>query len=258
MENSDGCSNLLLQNSLIRLITRILPLFLALWHHVDIVLDVKQSIKYYQMAYGVDGPYQNWALQLQKTSNSTYLQTLSPYYFYVGMVVWILPSFLCAITFCIYNFGGSKDKFPGRYIMCCFNEKTSTYGPCLCSIILITIFVLPTGTVICLLVFYLVVPLALLWNAIHALIVGVNFDEEKTYGCLFPKKSLTFLKLLEVAGEALPQLILNITFILKNYPYLLENDIYFSVPVPISVISAVFSIGSLLIAITDGLKAMNS
>ena len=64
------------------------------------------------------------------------------------MVVWILPSFLCAITFCIYNFGGDKNKFPGKYIMCCFNEKSRTYGPCLCSIILITIFVLPTGTLI--------------------------------------------------------------------------------------------------------------
>ena len=257
MENLEHCCNPCLEDSFVRLIIRIMPFLLALWHFADIGLDINQSITFYRMAYDNNGSYQNWSLQYQNATSEAYLQTLSPWYFNVGLVIWILPSLLCTIIFCVHNFSSDMDKFPGSYTNTCFPEKIKTCGSRLCSVILITVFVIPIGTIVCFLLFYLVFPITLLWNAIHAVVVGDKFSEEKTYGCCFPKKSLIFLKLLEIAGEALPQLILNITFMLNNYPYLAENDVYFGIPVPISVISAIFSIGSLIIGVKSGCKTMN-
>ena len=66
------------------------------------------------------------------------------------------------------------------------------------------------------------------------------------------------MKFLEIVGEALPQLIINIVFITNNYPYLNENDTYFGIPIPVSIVSAVFSVGSLIIGLKTGFTLLKN
>merc|ERR1711973_389028 len=55
-------------------------------------------------------------------------------------------------------------------------------------------------------------------------------------------------KMFEVVGEAFPQLILNLVFIGNNFEFLMEHDkITDAQPLPTCVVSAVFSLGSLII-----------
>ena len=101
----------------------------------------------------------------------------------------------------------------------------------------------------------LYLPVSLFCNGARKLIEGDNDDEREKHFCypyLPTDDALVFLKLFEILGEALPQLILNIVFISNNYPYLIENDIYFGISVPMSIVSAVFSFGSIFIGMKAG------
>ena len=245
---SDGCCDTILQNAFVRLVKRILPLILALWHYADIILDVNQSVTYYDMAFDVNGTYTTWALQYQNVTNSLYPEKVSPWYFYTGIIAWIGPSFLLSLCYLIWYQHKS-----------CQNCSKSCD---VCSAIAYTILLLPVGTLICFLVIYLFLPMNLLYNAIRAVIEGDDFDNEKWYTCFHDTQTLTwalkFMKFLEIAGEAMPQLIINIVFITNNFPYLNENDTYFGIPVPVSIISAVFSIGSLVIGFKDGFTLLKN
>ena len=196
------------------------------------------------MAFDINGTYRAWALQYQSKTNSTYLETVSPWYFYAASMIWIGPSFLFAML---------ATKHFKEYIefFCCgFEVHEECFGRF--SWIVIQFLFLPFGTVINFVFLYLFVPVNLLHNAVRAFIAGDDFDAEEENGCFFGSKRLTFMKFQEIVGEALPQLVLNIIFIANNYTYLNANDIFFGIPVPVSIISSVFSLGSLLIGIKSG------
>ena len=50
-----------------------------------------------------------------------------------------------------------------------------------------------------------------------AIIGGEDFDEDKTGGSTLNTKFSRTMKCLEILGEALPQLLLNVVFILNNF-----------------------------------------
>ena len=57
-------------------------------------------------------------------------------------------------------------------------------------------------------------------------------------------------KMFEVVGEAFPQLILNLVYIGNNFEFLMEHDkITPAQPLPTCVVSAVFSLGSVIIGL---------
>ena len=200
-----------------------MPLFLALWHCADIALDVNQSRTYYEMAYNVNGTYREWAIQYQNATNSTYLEKVSPWYFYTACGIWIGPPLLSYFFFtCCKMSLGMKET-------CC------------------SFLFLPIGAVIAVLNTYIWVPLNLLCNALLVLFVG---QDDEVGSCCVSPKFLRFMKFLEILGEAIPQLTLNYVFMKNNYPYLVENDTLFSIPVPVSVISAVFSLASVFFGFT--------
>ena len=62
---------------------------------------------------------------------------------------------------------------------------------------------------------------------------------------------------MECLYEALPQLILGIVFVANNYPFLKVHDAPHSlgIHVPMSLISALFSFGTVIIGIYQGAKA---
>ena len=202
------------------------------------------------MAFDINGTYRAWALQYQNKTNSTYLETVSPWYFYAASIIWIGPSFLFAML-ATAHFTHFKEYI--EFFCCCFEGfevHEESFGRC--SWIVIQFLSLPFCTVINFVFLYLFVPVNLLHNAVRALIAGDDFDAEEENGWFFGSKRLTFFKVQEIVGEALPQLVLNIIFIANNYTYLNANDIFFGIPVPVSIISSVFSLGSLLIGMKSG------
>lgn len=222
---------------------RIMPLCLALWHYADTGLDINQTLTYHEMAYDKNGSYTKWALRYQNEINSTYLEKVSPWYFYTASIVWIGPSFLLALIVVWSEYDEKKEKFRDRIFSCCKVEN-KIFGKCFR--IALVVLILPFETVKCFLFMYLIMPLMLFYNAVHAVIEGDDFKEDVDYGGMPAAVDLTCNKCLEILGEALPQVLLNIVFISNNYPYLKENDVYFGIPIPISIVSAVFSIGSIV------------
>ena len=224
---------------------RIMPLGLALWYLTDIGLDINQSITYHEMAYDEDGSYRKWLLRHKNEVNVTFKEDVAPWYFYAAWTEWIVPSFLLVLRlpkkfelllFILHSFHSTfrYDKAESKVF-----EK--------CLTIVISIVLLPSATVISFLFIHLILPLNVFCNAVCKVIKGDDFDEESTYGFLWNAKSLTVGKGLEIFGRALPQVCLNIVFICNHYPYLNENDIDFGMTIRISIVSAVFSIGSLAI-----------
>ena len=218
---------------------RIMPLGLALWYLTDIGLDINQSITYHEMAYDEDGSYRKWLLRHKNEVNVTFKEEVAPWYFYAAWTEWIVPSFFLALKLPKTFELGTDSTF--KYD----KAKNKVFEKCLT--ILIFIVLLPSATVICFLFIHLILPLNVFCNAVCEVFKGDDFDEERTYGFLWNAKSLTVGKCLEIFGRALPQVCLNIVFICNHYPYLNKNDIYFGMSIPISIVSAVFSIGSLAI-----------
>ena len=220
-------------------------IIMAIWHYIDIALDVNQSVTYYDMVFDMNSEYRTWRLQYQKDTNSIYPE-VSPWYFYVAAMIWIGPSFLFTLFLCVFKF----DDFLG-FIYCSSKQQIKDFGDT--ARFVITILLLPIGTVISILFMYLIVPALFFHSAVREAIKGDSLNEED--GCKFFKinvnsKFLSFMKFLEILGEALPQFILCIVLIINQYPFLEETDTIFGIPVPVSIISACFSSVSIL----NGLK----
>ena len=69
---------------------------------------------------------------------------------------------------------------------------------------------------------------------------------------------VSFVKMTESVGEAVPQFILSLVFIANNYPYLLENDVFFGMHVPLSCISCIFSFGSMIMGLVNGFALLKN
>ena len=211
-------------------------------------LDVNQTITYYYLIHGFEenGNYHDWALRYKEETNDTRLQTISPGYFYTACAVWIIPPVLASV----FSLSGGFLWFPYVFkaIFRCnidiiqSRKKWFKYYP-------LELFS-------CILFIYVMVPFAALKNGVKHLWNGGVDEEEKLFGVLIPKKSLPLCKVFEILGEALPQFIMTLVFVCNNYPFLLNNDIYFGIPIPTSIISLVFSFGSLIIGVISYFKTI--
>ena len=82
-------------------IKRIVPLLTSIWMEVDMGLDVRQTLTYYDHAFNLNGSYSQWALEYNKTTNGT-METVHPGYYYTSIVVWVLPPFLFSAFLFLY------------------------------------------------------------------------------------------------------------------------------------------------------------
>ena len=240
------CLKWIMETWIVTAVKRVIHLFTALWMWVDMALDVKQTITYYYLINGFSegGEYHKWALEYQEETNDTRLQTISPGYFYTACAVWIIPpvlwSFMTLITIgdlmfpIVFNamFRCNIDEIKSR-------KKSFMYYP--------------LELIICILMIYVVIPFAALKNGVKHLLNG-EVDEEEDLIAEINPKYLPFFKLFEILGEALPQFILTLVFVSNNYPFLMDNDRYFGIPIPVSIISLVFSVGSLIMGVISGCK----
>ena len=249
MERIQPCVDWIMDTRLIKALQRIFPLGNASWMIADIALDINQTITYYYLIDGFNegGEYHDWALQYKEETNDTRLQTISPGYFYTACAVWIIPPVLMsfvtlmqgwlwfpatfnAILRCNIDINGNRKKWVMYY---------------------------PLELIGCILVIYVLIPFAALKNGVKQLING-EVDEREYLIAHIDPRMLPFWKLFEIIGEALPQFILTLVFASNNYPFLMDHDTYFGFPIPVSIVSLVFSLGSLIMGVISGWKSWNS
>jgi len=210
-----------------------LPLFLALWYVMDIGLQINQTITYHTMASNDNGSYSILALHQQNESENNNHCNVSSGYFNASLVIWILPSFLCFTLAIAYLYKYELSDSPISESKCfCF---------CLCCccfplILLVLCIIISIGTALTLIFFHLFVPLGTL--------VKSKWVIKEEYA--------NYLRILERIAVGLPQLILNVIFISNNFKQLLEYDLFLGLPVPISIVSASFTVGSLMMGLING------
>lgn len=210
-----------------------LPLFLALWYVMDVGLQINQTITYHKMAFNDNGSYSILALHQQNESESNNNYNVSNSYFNASLVIWILPSFLCftlAIAY-IYKYELSDTSI----------SESKCFCFCLCCccfplILLVLCIIISIGTAFTLIFFHLFLPLGTLIKRKSVI------KEEYT----------SSFRILERIAVGLPQLILNVIFISNNYEQLLVYDLFWGLPVPISFVSAFFTVGSLMMGLLNG------
>ena len=235
---------------------RVKSFLLALWMWVDIILDGVTTHTYYEMAYNPNSTYIQWALNFQKKSNSTKLETVSEGYFFCAILTWILPPLSSALVCGIYK----RSKLWSN-LWYLFTHAENRW----CKIILIFLcpFLVPIlglGMFGCIFLFgivfvYIYVPVAAMCLGLEILWKGPEEEEyEKScqdgYKCL-ATYWLPVLKLSEIIFEAVPQFTLALVFSINNYQYLRDHDVIFLLPT--TVYSMIFSVGSIVLGITTGI-----
>lgn len=237
----------------VKFIERLLPLFLALWVKVDMILDIRQTITYYRHGFD-DGVYAKWAAVYQKQTNTTYLQSVSKIYFITSSVIWITGPLLLSI------FGLLLFKEPlfistdllASYLNCNIKMPFKNWYAILLGILLLPLDLIGSGVTI-----YILVPYAALKRGIKIAWTGKDYLGHHDIIPSIPMAQLPALKAFEFLGEALPQLILAIIFTSNNLPYLSENQTYFGISeCSISLVSMIFSAGSLCFGLYTGIPAI--
>ena len=228
---------------LMKALKRIFPLANASWMIADMVLDFNQTITYYYLIDGFNEgrEYHDWALQYKEETNETRLQTISPGYFYTACVVWMIPPVL-GLFFRLFI---GDLIFPYVFHI---PRITDIHGRKK------WLMFYPLELITCILFVYVILPFAALKNGVKHLLKGEVDENEELIATINPK-NLPFVKVFEIIGEALPQFILTLVFACNNYPFLKDNDTYLGFPIPISIISLVFSFGSLIMGVITGYKS---
>ena len=247
----------------------IIPIITVLWTYVDLGLQINQSITYYQHAALNDNKtYRNWESKHPNTTDQLCLDSVSPTYFYLIVVVWIATPTLGPLWICLNErapidshilssnifYGPFVGPFMGLFCMWSFCEPFM--GPCTgrlsesfdeslifgCPIGCILLFLYFIAALICFLVmipaYYVYVPMLKLTKSFKA------------------HKDPLWLKVFECRVEAIPQLILATVYFTKNYGHVLEHEDNLGIGLPMTAISCIFSLGSVVIVLITGLKAM--
>ena len=238
------------------------PLLHALWLNVDVGFDLRQAVVYREYAFDENGTYHRWAINNSDLSTN-YNQTISHGYFQAWCVIYFLPP-LFPILLCIfcglvggYGDEGEHDAFHEGFSMAKMflkkckieinTEVCSPYGSASCIGLLCYPFLFLMEYLIWCLGYNLFTPLVGLAIGFMIALTG-DFDQDLEE---FP----FYLSLYHYHFfVALSQLILSITFLCNNYPFLLAFDTILGFPLPISLISCIFSGGSILMAFILFLK----
>ena len=121
------------------------------------------------------------------------------------------------------------------------------FGCTLCSIVMLLI-----GVIFC----YILSPVMALYDGLEVLFRGRHPDKYYRGRSDHELAEMVMsLKMLECIGEAIPQLLLSVIYIVNNYPQLSDHDDYLGLGIPVSIISSLFSLGSVLYGILQGRKA---
>ena len=113
------------------------------------------------------------------------------------------------------------------------------------------VFYFPVDLLICAIFIYILIPLASLKSGIIVALGGEICDETTIMQGL-KAKEMPVMKLFENLGEAVPQAIMCLLFIINNFEFIVHEETSTWMPIPISIVSLVFSVGSIMMGIYRG------
>ena len=261
--HSKNCFERFIASSIVKFVKRIIPMMQAIWMYADMILDVRQTYKYYDHTFNPDGKYSKWALKnyLEKnlennqTTNDN-LETVHPGYFYTAIISWILPPFLySAEIFFIECFapilGGGIDVFKNiNHLILEFGgvyEIKPLFENDFFNFIFYLIY-FPCDVIISCIYIYGLIPLSVLMAG-YIIARDGKIDGEDYLVGLVSADELPWMKLFENLGEAIPQAILSLVFLINNFSFEVDSSF---IPIPTTCISLFFSIGSIMMGLYSG------
>ena len=249
----------LLTSCVVEFIRRIMPMFQATWVQLDVLLDARQTLIYYNYA-DPNGSYADWAQDYMRKSNSSYKHTVSEGYYVTAIVVWILTPMLLALFHMISK---EKERRPLSFFSAIFDNKyeIESINNC-CFKALLVVLLFPVDVICALFFIYVMIPLASFKMAFKVLmrhefgglknLIGIkSFQLHSTV--------LPFWKGFEFLGEALPQLVLAVVFVVNNYDFAIESETLIGLKeFEVTLISIFFSFGSLVMGLYSAISSYNS
>ena len=261
-------------------------LLVLLWTQMDQGLQINQSITYYQHAFNNNYTIQYSKFQYSNTTNDIYSQRASPSYFYAIVVLWMgsptlsalyiyfkkdflfdtLPDFLLTLwayirfpaviwKWCyelIMKAFNPDDEWSGEWKLVLVGCLFGCFSGCLC--IFPFLIVMPIMILMMIPIYYIYLPIVRLGLACQFCFQLDEFDGDKEGGNYRKLHLETIGSILIVdGGEVIPKLILATVFAVNNYPYLLEHEDYLEIGLPITVISCIFSSGSAVLVLINGI-----
>ena len=229
----------IVQSQFVQALQRIYPLVIILCYGLDIALDIHQTNTYYRIFQNSTNRFSATETNNTEGKNIVSSTIESPEYLYGSMAAWISVPLLWSLLLLI----STQCPFPvvNRIMKFCFDYEhnfTSGMGIKL----LLGILALPIDTVFSIIWIYVLVPYVSFKRALQCAILGREFDKDDGINHDLPV----------VGIRALPQLILGAVFIYNEYPFLESFDLYFGIPLPMTIVSVALSGICLLIGIVTG------
>ena len=114
-------------------------------------------------------------------------------------------------------------------------------------------FYLPCDLLISAIYVYIFIPIISLKSGIIIPLTEENDGKRKILQNI-EAKDIPIEKLFENLGEAVPQAIMCLVFIANNFQFILHEETSNWMPIPLSVMSLIFSVGSVAMGLFTGIK----
>ena len=225
-----------------------------MWVQVDVLLDARQTWTYHDHAY-TNGTYNKWAKDYMRLTNSSHEHSVSEGYFMTAMVIWFLTPILFAIFWLYFIWEPIvifNSFFNGKHDFGCTNNH---YLKAVLAVLLFPIEIISAAFII-----YVVIPYSSFKQA-YKILMRHEFrnDEPLIRSGAFPieSKFLPFWKGFEFIGEAFPQLMLAMVFIVNNYDFVSRTTtaLVGLKEFEATLISIIFSFGSIVMGLYSAITA---
>ena len=245
-----SCIKWMIQSPLVRFLLRIKLLCISIWMYFDMGLDGRQLSTYYTHSDN-NGSYTKWAMEYKNVTNSNHLHSVSEGYFITACLIWILPPVLLSLgmiaayrePFQVLGMFGFNSHF---------HLPTNSFARSIATLLLF-----PAEILAAIIHIYVLIPFTSFKQGLKVAISGEDLEQLDSLILDIDTSELLYLKCFEALGEALPQLILNIVFMLNNHEFLLNNQTIFGInELSISLTSMIFSLGSVAYGLYSTLPAL--
>ena len=92
----------------IAIFLRFMPLCKAIWMIIDIILDVRQAVKYREYAYNENGTYERWA-ENHTDPLTNHTEAVSKVYFKISISTFFLPPLLLTLFLVVVGITKESD-----------------------------------------------------------------------------------------------------------------------------------------------------
>ena len=251
-----------------KFILRFLPLFVSVWTYGDVALDGFQAKLYYDYStIGITNcEHGDVSLDIQNNITgkmNVNVHKISQNYFWFSVWSFCLPIFMLNLTsYSLFGIYGSYNDPDRKLLHKCKIFISSK--PIVIRILFLVIWVPLESFIRMSVAYYVFVPFSALYFSIVIAFLGPSDSKELQDIakleccdlCYWNIDLVSIVRLYENIGEAVPQTILSMTFLVNYYhcPELVTYNL-FGIEIPTAIVSIFFSLGSLVITFLTTLPA---